>query len=84
MDEASSGSGQLGPVSQTVPEHMSRLRKPENPFLYSNSSPEMIRLVVMIYVRHSNRTRAGPNLKMKADRPNLTQFQSFEVAAQWS
>ncbi len=30
---------------------MPRLRKPASPFRYFNSSPEMIRLVVMVYVR---------------------------------
>ena len=32
---------------------MSRPRKPASPFRYFNSSPEMIRLVVMMYVRFS-------------------------------
>jgi putative transposase len=30
---------------------MPRLRKPSSPFRYFNSSPEVIRLVVMMYVR---------------------------------
>ncbi|RYE37959.1 MAG: IS6 family transposase, partial [Hyphomicrobiales bacterium] len=30
---------------------MSRARKPASPFRYFKSSPEVIRLVVMIYVR---------------------------------
>lgn len=30
---------------------MPRLRKPHGPFRYFNSSPEVIRLVVMMYVR---------------------------------
>ena len=30
---------------------MPRPRKPASPFLYFNSSPEVIRLVVMMYVR---------------------------------
>lgn len=30
---------------------MGRPRKPENPFRYFHSSPEVIRLVVMLYVR---------------------------------
>ncbi|CAM3282485.1 hypothetical protein SPAN111604_14610 [Sphingomonas antarctica] len=30
---------------------MPRLRKPASPFRYFNSSPEIIRLVVMMYVR---------------------------------
>ena len=30
---------------------MPRLRKPASPFRYFNSSPEVIRLVVMMYVR---------------------------------
>ena len=30
---------------------MPRRRKPESPFRYINSSPEVIRLVVMMYVR---------------------------------
>ena len=42
MDEASSGSGQLGPMSQTVPEHMSRLRKPANPFLYPSFATPIV------------------------------------------
>jgi putative transposase len=32
---------------------MSRRRQPELPFRYFNSSPEIIRLVVMMYVRFS-------------------------------
>ena len=31
---------------------MSRPRKPANPFRYFHSSPEVIRLVVMMYVRY--------------------------------
>jgi hypothetical protein len=31
---------------------MPRLRKPANPFRYFNSSPEVIRLVVLMYVRY--------------------------------
>jgi len=31
---------------------MSRARKPANPFRYFHSSPEVIRLVVMMYVRY--------------------------------
>ena len=41
---------------------MPRPRKPENPFRYFNSSPEVIRLVVLMYVRfgkHHSRLRAG-------------------------
>jgi putative transposase len=30
---------------------MPRPRKPDNPFRYFNSSPEVIRLVVLMYVR---------------------------------
>ena len=67
MDEASKCSGQLGPVSQSVPERQLRLfssspPQTAGPFSYFSFSPEAIRLVVMIYVRRSNRTRAGPNL----------------------
>jgi putative transposase len=32
---------------------MPRRRKPANPFRYFNSSPEVIRLVVLMYVRFS-------------------------------
>ena len=31
---------------------MVRPRKPPSPFRYSNSSPEVIRLVVLMYVRY--------------------------------
>lgn len=38
---------------------MSRPRKPANPFLYFNSSPEIIRLVVMMYVKFPLSLRTG-------------------------
>jgi putative transposase len=39
----------LGQDGQAFP--MPRPRKPASPFRYFNSSPEVIRLVVMMYVR---------------------------------
>lgn len=41
---------------------MSRLRKPASPFRYFNSSPEIIRLVVMMYVWFPLSLRNGEDL----------------------
>jgi putative transposase len=38
---------------------MPRPRKPQSPFRYINSSPEVIRLVVMMYVRYPLSLRNG-------------------------
>ena len=45
---------------------MPRLRKPASPFRYFNSSPEVIRLVVMMYVRFP---LSGLNRRFGVDRP---------------
>lgn len=41
---------------------MPRARKPANPFRYFNSSPEVIRLVVLMYVRYPLSLRNGEDL----------------------
>ena len=41
---------------------MPRPRKPASPFRYLNSSPEVIRLVVMMYVRFPLSLRNGEDL----------------------
>lgn len=40
-----------GQVAEAQGRAMPRQRKPANPFRYFHSSPEVIRLVVMMYVR---------------------------------
>lgn len=44
---------------------MPRSKKPASPFRYFNSSPEIIRLVVMIYVRFPPSLRDVENLLAK-------------------
>ena len=41
---------------------MQRLRKPVSPFRYFNSSPEIIRLAVLMYVRFPQSLRNVENL----------------------
>lgn len=46
---------------------MPRARKPASPFRYFNSSPEVVRLVVMMYVRFALSLRNVEDLRFERD-----------------
>jgi len=51
---------------------MPRPRKPDSPFRYFNSSPEIIRLVVMMYVRYPLSLRNVEDLLFERTHPVST------------
>ena len=61
-----------------------------NPFRYFNSSPEVIRLVVMMYVRYRSLPRRRRSTRIEATRvhlyfglPDLRKRSRLEIVGQW-